>query len=141
MKRKAVIIKKSKDGKRCIAVDSVNADIILAYLKQDKRHLNKFIDICNLIFEGLHNPSIYDKEEFDEKSHGVRAMKFFKGQENDRVYCKELTIKNKTFVVITSELLEKKKTQKLSHREKSIIHKVASYEYEIEEPEGDKKSI
>ena len=141
MKRKAVIIKESNDGKRCIAVDRINAKAILAYLKRDKRHTKKFLDICNLIFAGLHNPFLYDKEEFDDKSHGVRAMKFFKGQENDRIYCKEMTIKNKTFVVITSELLEKKKTQKLSHLEKTIIHKVATYDYEIEEPKGDKESI
>ena len=101
MKRKAIIIRKSKDGKRCIAVDQENAEIILAYLEQDKRHLNKFIDICNLIFSGLSNPFLYDKEEPDKKSKGVRAMKFFKGQENDRIYCKEKTLNNKTFVVIS----------------------------------------
>ena len=39
-----------------------------------------------------------------------------------------------TFVVITAELLLKKKTKKLSHREKSLIQKVASYDYEIEDP-------
>ena len=134
MKRKAIIIRKSKDGNRCIAVDQENAEIILAYLEQDKRHVNKFIDICNLIFSGLSNPFLYDKEEPDKKSKGVRAMKFFKGQENDRIYCKEMSLDDKTFVVITAELLLKKKTKKLSHREKSLIQKVASYDYEIEDP-------
>ena len=134
MKRKAIIIRKSKDGKRVIAVDEENANIILSYLEQDKRHLNKFTDICNIIFAELSNPFLYDKEEPDKKSKGVRAMKFFKGQENDRIYCKEKTLNNKTFVVITAELLLKKKTNKLSHREKSLIHKVASYDYEIEDP-------
>lgn len=134
MRRKAIIIEKSNDGKRCIAVDKENAETIRDYLEQDKRHLNKFIDICNLIFHGLSNRALYDKEEPDKKSKGVRAMKFFKGQENDRIYCKEMSLNDKTFVVITAELLLKKKTKKLSHREKSIIHKVASYDYEIEEP-------
>ncbi len=135
MRRKAIIIRKSKDGRRVIAVDQENAGTILAYLKQDKRHISKFNDICNLIFHGLSNRALYDKEEPDKKSKGVRAMKFFKGQENDRIYCKEMSLDNKTFVIITAELLLKKKTKKLSHREKSLIHKVASYDYEIEDPE------
>ncbi len=141
MKRKAIIIKESGDGRRCIAVDSKNADAIEGYLKQDRRHWNKFVDICNLIFAGLSNPSLYDKEEPDRKSKGVRAMKFFKGQENDRIYCKEITLEDKTFIVITAELLQKKKTQKLSQKERSIIHKVARYDYEIEDTRRNKESI
>lgn len=137
MKKKATIIKISSNGKRCIAVDSENASEILAYLKQDRRHLNKFEDICNIILNGLHNPFLYDKEEIDHASKGVRAMKFFKGQENDRIYCKEITQNDKTFVVIASELHERKKSEKLSHKEKNLIHKVANYDYEIEEPRRD----
>ena len=59
-------------------------------------------------------------------------MKFFKGQENDRIYCKELTLNDKTFVIIAAELLEKKKTQKLNEKIKNLIYKVSSYEYELE---------
>ncbi|MEK6480864.1 hypothetical protein WJR50_25200 [Catalinimonas sp. 4WD22] len=60
-------------------------------------------------------------------------MKFFKRQENDRLYCKEITKGDKIFVVIMAELRLKKKSQKLTHKEKNIIEKVASYEYKFEE--------
>ena len=61
-------------------------------------------------------------------------MKFFKGQENDRLYCKEIHQKNKVFVVVSAELLEKKKTQKNTKKEINLIEKVAGYEYEIIQP-------
>lgn len=76
------------------------------------------------------NRELYDKEEPDDKSKGVRAMKFFKGQDNARVYCKEVTLKDKTFVVIAAEVLEKKKQTRLTHKELNIIHRIAGYEYE-----------
>ena len=60
-------------------------------------------------------------------------MKFFKGQENARIYCKEVTTEDKIFVVITSELLERKKSKKLTKKDRQLIEKVASYEYIIEE--------
>lgn len=129
-RRKAQIIRKSNDGKRCIAIDVECAKEILAYINRDKRHRNKFADICNLILADLRNPQLYDKEEPDSKSKGVRAMKPFKGQENDRIYCREITLEDKTFVVIASELHERKKSKKLTHKELNIIHRVASYEYE-----------
>ncbi len=129
-KRKAQIIKKSNDGKCCIAIDVESAKEILSYINQDKRHKKKFNFICDIILGGLRNTELYDKEEPDDESKGVRAMKFFKGQENDRIYCKEITLKDRTFVVIASELHEKKKSQKLTHKELNIIHRVAGYEYE-----------
>lgn len=58
-------------------------------------------------------------------------MKFFKGQDNDRIYCKEMSLEDKTFVIIAAELFEKKKTQKNSKKNKPIIEKVGKYEYEI----------
>lgn len=134
MKRKAVIIRESEDGSRCIAVDVNNYNKIMAYFTKDRRHLSKFEDLCNLILNGLRNPQLYDKEEPDKQSKGVRAMKFFKGQENDRIYCKETTLDCKTFVVITAELHERKTSEGLSHKELTLIHKVAKYEYEIENP-------
>ena len=47
------------------------------------------------------------------------------------ILCKEQTLKDKTFVVITSELFEKKKTRKVTEKIKNVIEKVGSYEYEI----------
>lgn len=60
-------------------------------------------------------------------------MKFFKGQENARIYCKEVTTEDKVFVVITSELLERKKSTKLTKKDRQLIEKVASYEFTLEE--------
>ncbi len=57
-------------------------------------------------------------------------MKFFKGQENARVYCKEVKTMDKTTVIIAVEVLKRKKQTKLKHKEINIIHRVASYEYE-----------
>lgn len=131
MKRKAKIIRTSQDGKRQIAVDMENFSGIIGYISQDARHKSKFNDICRLILNGLRNTELYDKENINERCKHVTAMKFFKGQENDRIYCKEIHEKNGLFVVVTSELLKRKKTNKNSRREINLIEKVAGYEYEI----------
>ena len=107
MKRTATIIRKSENGKRAIAIDDDAYEAIMEYIQQDKRHADKFIHITNVILAGLTRPSLYDKEEPDKKSKGVRAMKLFKGQENDRIYCKEVTTPDGVFAVITAELLLK----------------------------------
>jgi hypothetical protein len=132
MKRKATIIRSSTDRKRYRAIDQDNFEVLMKFLSQDKRHENKFIDICNLILEGLRNTQLYDKENINQKCRHVTAMKFFKGQENARIYCQEVRRKDKTFVIIASELLERKKSQKNTHKEKNLIKKVASYEFTIE---------
>ena len=59
-------------------------------------------------------------------------MKFFKGQENDRIYCREFSGKGKRQIIIAIVLIEKKKTQKLSKQIKFLIEKISKYEYEIE---------
>lgn len=130
MKRNAIIIKESSDGRRSIAVDEENAEELLTFFRQDKRYQKKFNHICDLILGNHVNRELYDKEEPDDKSKGVRAMKFFKGQENARVYCKEVNTRDKTTVIVAAEVLERKKQTKLTHKEINIIHRVASYEYE-----------
>lgn len=129
MKRNAIIIKQSTDGTRFIAVDEEKAEELLKFFRQDKRYQKKFNHICELILGKHINRELYDKEEPDDKSKGVRAMKFFKGQENARVYCKEITLNNKKFIVIAAELLSRKKQSKLTFKELNIKHRVASYEY------------
>lgn len=59
-------------------------------------------------------------------------MKFFKGQENDRIYCKEVHAVSGAFIVVTALLFEKKKTTKLSQEQISIIETVGGYTYEIQ---------
>mgnify|MGYP001769229435 CR=1 FL=1 len=132
MKRQAIIIKTSGDGKTKIAIDEKNFHQIYGYINRDARHKRKFNDICNIILSGLRNTDLYDKENINSRCNDVTAMKFFKGQENDRLYCKEIRNKQeKVFIVVTSELLEKKKNQKNKQREINVIEKVAGYEYEI----------
>ena len=132
MKRVATEIRSSEDGKKKIYVDQDNAKAIIDYIRQDERHRKKFNYITDVLFQGLRITDLYDKEEVNERCKGVTAMKFFKGQENDRLYCKEVTRDDKVFVIIMVELRLKKKSQKLRQKEINIIEKVASYEYEFE---------
>ena len=131
MKRKAKIIRYNDDKSRAICVDVKTASQILEYANRSDQHKKKFRYICDIILKNLKNTEVYDKENINKKCKDGTAMKFFKGRTNDRIYCKEQTIENKTFVVITSELFEKKKTQKVKGKNKKIIEKVGSYEYEI----------
>lgn len=129
MERTAIILRTSPDGKRCIAVDEEVMDEVLAYIGQDQRHKNKFIDIVNVLLAGLKNRDLYDKENIDASCKDVTAMKFFKGQENDRIYCKEVHRGGKTLIVIMGALHEKKKTTKNTNREIATIRNVGSYTY------------
>jgi hypothetical protein len=129
--RTCKIMATSPDGKIAICIDKENMAQILAYIKQSDRHLRKWKYIVNLILNGHRNTELYDKEEVNKKCKGVTAMKFFKGQENDRIYCKEQRTKEGLFIVVTAEIYERKKTTKVSKKEIPIIEKVGSYEYEI----------
>ena len=131
MQRKAKIIRYNEDKSIAICVDIETWSIISEYLKRDDKHKKKFNYIVDIILNRLRNTDVYDKEEINKRCKGVTAMKFFKGQSNDRIYCKEQTLDDKTFVVVTAELFEKKKTQGVKQKTKNIIEKVGSYEYEI----------
>ena len=122
----------SKDGKRAIYIDIENKEEIITYLRQDNRHKKKFRFITEIILGGHRNTELYDKEEINDKCKGVTAMKFFKGQENDRIYCKEIHSNDDTFIVVTAILHERKKSNSLSSKEKTIINRIGGYEYEIQ---------
>lgn len=126
------IIVKSGDGKKAICIDKENQEEILAYIRQSPRHTKKWLHIVQLILEGHKNTELYDKEEINEKCKNVTAMKFFKGQENDRIYCKEQKMEDGLYIIVTAEIYLKKKSEKVSKKEIPIIEKVAQYEYEIE---------
>jgi hypothetical protein len=129
MERTAVVVKKSPDGKRSIAIDSLNAEHIYNTLQQNNL-VKKFDLICNTILNGIRNPDLYDKEDINDRCKKVTAMKF-KGKPNARIYCKEIKADDKTLIVICAEMLENKKNQKNQHREINLIEKVAGYEYSI----------
>jgi hypothetical protein len=131
VKRKCQLLIPSKDGKRAIYIDLDNKEEIMKYIRQDNRHLKKFKFITDIILGGHRNTEVYDKEDIDNKTKDVTAMKFFKAQENDRIYCKEVKSKEGTFIVVTAVLHEKKKSQKNRTKEKNTIRKVGGYEYDI----------
>ena len=129
MSRVAIVLVKSLDQGIRIAVDQANSKEILSFIHQDDRYRKKFRHICNIILEGLRNTELYDKEEPNHKCKGVRAMKFFKGQENARIYCKEVNIAGVCIIVMAGVLKQKKQTR-LTHRELTIIERVGGYEYQ-----------
>ena len=131
--RKCTLIASSPNKKRHIFIDEINSAEIFDYIKRDERHIKKFRFICDLLLGGHSNTQIYSKEEINSKTKGVTTMKFFPGQENDRVYCKEFLNLNGTLIIIAAELLLGKKQTEFKHREIIIIEKVGNYEYEIPE--------
>jgi len=131
VKRECTKIALAHDGKRAIYVDKINEIEILKYLRRDNRHKKKFQYFTEVFFGGHKVPDLYDKENINDKCKDVTAIKFFKGQENDRIYCKEVTSDSQLFVVIMSILHLKKKSEDNSKREIAIIETVAGYEYEI----------
>lgn len=132
LNRKAFVLKTSENGRKAICIDTDNAEEILEYINQDERHRKKFRYIAELILRGLKNTELYDKENIDRKAKNVTAMKFFKGQENDRIYCKEQRVDNMTYVIICCELFRSKKSKSNDKKVKEIIKKISKYNYEIE---------
>lgn len=62
-----------------MCIDKQNEKEILSYVSQSDRHRKKFMHILELILGGHRNSELYDKEDIDDKSSNVTAMKFFKG--------------------------------------------------------------
>lgn len=129
--RTAKEIIKSKDGKRIICIDTDNWEAIFKYINQDDKHKKKFFYICGILLDGHRNSDVYDKEDINDKCKDVTAMKFFKGNSNDRIYCKEVSLEDKTFVIIACELFEKKKSQKNNKKNRPIIEQIGKTNYEI----------
>lgn len=129
MRQECRIIAKSADGKKAIGIDIQNKGSILNYVNQSTWHLKQWKHIVQLIMEGHRNSDLYDKEDI-ETCKEVTAMKFVKGQENDRIYCKEQN-EDGLFLIIMVELFIRKKTKELIKKEIPIIKKIASYEYRI----------
>jgi hypothetical protein len=131
MKRKCTPIIKSKDGKRAIYIDDENKSSVLAYLNQDDRYKKKFQFISEIILGGYKNPEVYDKESINADCKDVTAMKFFKGQENGRIYCKQINTADGVLIIVAAVLHERKKSQKNTQVEKNLIKKVGGYQYEL----------
>jgi hypothetical protein len=132
-KRKAIFLRYSKDGKKALYVDAENAQEILDFLRSKSAYRKKFELIQELILnENRPTRDLYDKEDIEKGCEHVTAMKLAKGKDNPRIYCQQFSRKDKQlFVIVASELLEKKKSQGLTNKEKQIIRRVAGYEYEF----------
>lgn len=132
MKRKAELIKISQDGKKAFYLDAENSGEIMAFLKSDPANLKKFQTTLELILNHRAPRDLYDKENFEKGCEQVTAIKLFKGKKNPRIYCQQYSDGDlERFVIIGIELLEKKKSQKLTATEKSIIRRVSKYEYDL----------
>lgn len=97
----------------------------------DGRHKKKFQDIVNHIKNELNNRHLFKREKLDGEVNAIWAMRFFVGQENDRIYCQQTTFNGKKAFVLSSLLLHKE-TDENGPREIAEIEKVSNYEYEYE---------
>jgi hypothetical protein len=130
--RKCLIIASSEKYSRHICVDEGIADEFLEYVEKDDKHRDKYKKIIDHI---LNEPNIYfelyGKEGDNAKTKCVTAMKFFKGGENARVYCKEVSSPEGTFYIIAAKFLPMKKVQKNDKKIKALVKSISEYEYEI----------
>jgi hypothetical protein len=132
VKRKAELIKISEDGKKAFYLDVDNSHEIMTFLNSDPANLKKFKTALELILNHRAPRDLYDKENIEKGCEHVTAIKLFKGKKNPRIYCQQYTDGDtERFVIIGVELLEKKKSQKLTAAEKSIIRRVAQYAYDL----------
>lgn len=125
-------MRESKDGKVIIGIDSINMINITQYIGQDDRHKGKFIDIVNIILEGLYNRHLYKREKMPGVNN-VTAMRFFVGQENDRIYCQETSDGGKTKIIILGVLSLNKDTDELSAEQIREIKSLSTYNYVFDE--------
>ena len=132
MKRKAELIQISDDCKKAFYLDEDNSGEIMAFLQSDRANLKKFKTAIEMILNHQAPRDLYDKENFEKGCEKITAIKLFKGKKNPRIYCQQFTDGDtERFVIIGVELLEKKKSQKLTAAEKSIIRRVSKYEYDL----------
>lgn len=124
MQRTAFIYRSSPDNRRHICIDKTNSSVIFSFLKEDKARRKKFLHIIDLLLQGKIISDLYSSEQINKATKDVTAMKLFKGGQNIRIYCKEVTTKDGTFYVVVSELLPKKKTQKITGIVKNLINTV-----------------
>jgi hypothetical protein len=132
VRRKAHLIRISDDGKKAFYLDEENSVEIMSFLRSESANLKKFNTSLELILNHRAPRDLYDKENFEKGCEHVTAIKLFKGKKNPRIYCQQYTDgETERFVIIGIELLEKKKSQKLTSVEKSIIRRVSKFEYDL----------
>lgn len=131
MKRKAVILSSNASNTRHLAADSEIAGEIIEFLRLHPKYAKRFAYISERIIVNKTNSDLYGNEQIDEKSNGVTAIKF-KGSDNFRIYCKEVTFSDNVTIIVMASIPHRKKNQKLKQKEKSIINRIADYLYDEE---------
>jgi hypothetical protein len=91
--------------------------------------LDKMINIATIVYANRHRDETYRIEE-KQKQPKVTAMKFMDKGRNDRLYCREI-VNDRGMDVIICEIHMGKKSEGLSKKEKNIIKRTRSYEFEI----------
>jgi hypothetical protein len=122
-------IKSSLKGHRQLYVDEKNAQEILTFLKSDAQITKKFWHNIDLVLNHKYTNDVFEHEPVDDETIGVYAFKLKVGI-NPRIYCKTYETES-GFHIILVELVTHKASQKLTKPLKTIIRKVATYEYEI----------
>jgi hypothetical protein len=116
-----------KDTEVAIYIDEKNFVDIVKVLKDNKK---KFRRILYTILKNQFNNDLYGKEPSSNSKH-VTAMKF-KGNSNERIYCKEFFEDGKRVVMITTI---PKKVQKNNKTIKNLLDTIGGYTYEYQEEE------
>lgn len=127
-KRVATLIDESKHGTVLIMWDTSATDI-LPYLYRDGV-MEEFKDIRGILKDNLRNREKYCKCDVGTKALDMFEMRFTRNGRNDRIYCKEIRMGAKRFIVMC-ELYEGKKTQKISKPQKGRIETMGGYEYDL----------
>ncbi len=136
MKRKAFLYRKSEDGKRAFYLDEQMAEGLIGFLKADRKRAKKFADRLRFILAGHTTRDIYEQENIEKGCEQVYAIKMFKRGQNTRIYCQQFYHDDtEALVIVAAELLPKKKSQKLTQKEKSIIRRVAGFTYQLTDDE------
>ncbi len=111
-------------------VDSQNKSEVFNVIQENKE---RFRSAIYVILGGLYNDDLYGKEKVSAKTSSITAIKFKRTKsKNLRIYCKEyIDSKSPNIKKIVMICTYDKKTQKIDKKLKTVIEKIAKYEYEI----------
>lgn len=118
-------------GQISFYIDENNQEEIFNFLAQKGKGNSKLQIILHKITNKVVTKDEYSKEEYTHNIKNVTAIKL-KGKRfnNARIYCKDYLRYDGKRIIVLSELLKSKKQNDLTYKEKTLINKVNSYEYE-----------
>ena len=130
MKRRAILVDRSKHNTTLIMVDLQNAKEILPYIMIDGVD-KEFKEIRDILKDNLRNKEKYRKADVSDKAKNMYEMRFIRSGRNDRIYCQEINICGKRIILMV-ELFLSKKSQDIQKKIKTRIETMGGYEYELE---------